>query len=96
MVDFVNIKISAKHEQVIYPNKTGTALPLKANPIGIAIKIPNIVADAPIIADAIPAISPIGSMAKAFKLPKYKPFKKKAITDQRIKVISNHSTGIEG
>ena len=39
----------------------------------------------------MPAISPIGSIAKAFKLPKYKPFRKKAITDQLIKITSNHS-----
>lgn len=52
--------------------------------------MPTIVADAPIIAEAIPAILPIGSMANAFRLPKYKPFKKKAIVDHMTKTVKNN------
>ena len=52
--------------------------------------MPIIVADAPIIAAAIPAISPIGSIANALRLPKYKPFKKKAIVDHITKIIKNN------
>ena len=64
-------------------------MPWKANPIKIAINIPIIVADAPIIAEAIPAIAPIGSIAKALRLPIYKPFKKKASIDQMMKINRN-------
>ena len=49
--------------------------------------MPTIVADAPIIAEAIPAISPIGSIATALRLPKYKPFKKKAKVDHITKIV---------
>ena len=69
---------------------TGVAVPLKANPIKTAINMPTIVADAPIIAEAIPAILPIGSMANAFRLPKYKPFKKKAIVDHITKTVKKN------
>jgi len=62
-------------------------VPSKANPIKTAINMPTIVADAPIIAEAIPAILPIGSIANALRLPKYKPFKKKANVDHITKIV---------
>ena len=46
---------------------------LKESPIGIAIRIPNIVDADPMIEAARPAICPIGCIASAFKFPIIRP-----------------------
>ena len=62
---------------------TGSGVPLKASPTGTAINTEMTVETDPAIDAAMPAMCPIGSIARALRFPSEKPSMKKIEVDQR-------------